>query len=86
MNNELATRFACVITDLGRMGRDNSDPMRYSKSQAAQAAWSILETAVDQAARLLETSKLIEHDFQDYKKELAKKQPGPGQPDDGVPA
>ena len=71
MNDQLMNDFAAIVTDLQRMTRDNSDPMRYSKGVAKEVALTILADAVKQAARLLEVPRLIDDDA----KELAREQP-----------
>jgi hypothetical protein len=62
VSDTLAERFAALITDLSRMQYDSADPMRYSKRRAKDAAFRILDDAVNTARQVAELPGLIDSD------------------------
>lgn len=62
-------RFTLVMADLMRSDIPNSDPMRFSKRTAINAAREALDRGIDQAARLLDLARAIDHDVRDAKKD-----------------
>lgn len=58
-------RFIAVMADLMRVDIDNSDPMRYSKRCAVNAARKALDNGIDQAEEILRIVRGIETDVKD---------------------
>lgn len=65
MSAQLAEDFSALLTDLRRMSFDNTDPMRFSKRRAKEAALRVLEDAVSTARRVAELPELIDFDLQE---------------------